>query len=69
VNLRFTVKHEKTEDENEDEDENENEDEDEGCRLIPTTHWLPATGYWLLPTSEPGFALYVVAGWRIDSSG
>jgi hypothetical protein len=39
MNLRFTVKHEKTE------DENENEDEDEGCRLTPTTHWLPATGY------------------------
>ena len=49
VNLRFTVKHEKTE------TEDENEDEDEGCRLIPTTHWLPATGYWLLPTSETGF--------------
>jgi len=59
MNLRFTVKHEKT----------ENEDENEGCRLTPTTHWLPATGYYLLPTSEPGFALYVVAGWRIDSRG
>ena len=50
MNLRFTVKHEKTEDE----DENENEDEDEGCRLTPTTHWLPATGYWLLPTTYFG---------------
>ena len=61
MNLRFTVKHEKTED--------ENENEDEGCRLTPAPHRLPATDYWLLPTSEPGFALYVVAGWRIDSSG
>jgi hypothetical protein len=85
VKLRFTVKHEKTEDEDEneteteDEDENEDEDEgetetedeneDEGCRLIPTTHWLPATDYYLLPTSEPGFALYAAGGRRIDSLG
>jgi hypothetical protein len=44
MNLRFTRKHEKTEDEDEDEnedegedeDEDEDENEDEGCRLTPT---------------------------------
>jgi hypothetical protein len=61
VNFRFTVKHEKTEDENEDEDE----DKDEGCRLIPTTH-SAAADYLLFGR---GFALYVAAGARIDSSG
>jgi hypothetical protein len=40
VNLRFTLKYEKTED--------ENEDEDEGCRLIPTPYYLLPTTYYLL---------------------
>ena len=56
MNLRFTVKHEKTE------DEDENEDEDEGCRLIPTPHWLPATTYYLLRSRDLLFTARPVRG-------